>query len=139
MNKFEDLTGFIKSNSIFLKTGYFLNGSISEQHFLVLSPQNYILGISIRWDCKMLLDYGVCSMDVSWAHGWSGSLRLSSVLKQILQMLYQLVLTASISLSRSWARHIPQISSNAMPMKITAMMVKLPCNYLSIWDTHHFI
>lgn len=52
---------------------------------------------------------------------------------------YQLALTASMSLTKFCARHIPKICSNAMPMKIPATMVKLSCSHFSNWGTQPFV
>lgn len=52
---------------------------------------------------------------------------------------YQLALTASMSLTRFWARHIPKICSNAMPMNTPATMVKLSCSHFSNWGTQPFV
>lgn len=115
--------------------------SVSEQHFPVLPPppklsswQLHQLGLRDASEIRVRAAW------VSGGHtGGSGRLGLSSVWKWLWQALYQLALTASISLTRFWARQIPKICSKAMPMKIPATMVKLSCNHFSNWGTQPFV
>lgn len=60
-------------------------------------------------------------------------------LAAVVEEVYQLALTASMSLTKFCARHIPKICSNAMPMKIPATMVKLSCSHFSNWGTQPFV
>lgn len=51
----------------------------------------------------------------------------------------QLSLTASMSLTRFCAKHMPNICSNAIPMKMPATTVRLSWSHFSNWGTHPFM
>lgn len=111
--------------------------SVSSTSWFIPTKATFLLALHQVGLQGSDLDYGLRSMDVSWAQDRLRKSASVSVLKQILQMLYQLVLTASISLGRCWARHI-QIGSNAMPVKITTM-VKLLANFTSQFGIHSIL
>ena len=102
--------------------------------FLMLSaafpsctPSNQVLKSTVRWDCRIPLWLGSMQHGLGWAC-WRGRKSWSvQCLAAAFQGLSQLALTASISLIRFWTKYIPQICSNATPMKIPAIMVKLSC------------
>lgn len=109
--------------------------SISQRH-----PPPQVLGSSVRQGGGTPRWQGPCSADsAGHAEGpesWVVQCLAAAVAGPLL---YQLALTASMSLTKFWARQIPKICSNAMPMNIPATMVKLSCNHFSNWGTQPFV
>lgn len=96
-----------------------------------------VLGSSVGWDCRPVTR----SLQPTISQHVEGQSERGSVQCRaaVVAGFYQLALTASMSLTRFCARHIPKICSNAMPMKIPATMVKLSCSHFSNWGTHPFV
>lgn len=104
------------------------------------TPTKQVLGSSLRWVAGGLW-MRVRAAWVSVRHvGGSQRLGLTGpVSYRAVARAHQLALTASISLTKFWARQIPKICSNAMPMNMPATMVKLSCNHFSNWGTQPFV
>lgn len=115
---------------------FLFQSSVCEQHFPVLPPQK------VKFLAAPLGETaGLCSPPSAGRHTEGQSSRGGSVqcLTAVVAGVYQLALTASMSLTKFCARHIPKICSNAMPMKIPATMVKLSWSHFSNWGTQPFV
>lgn len=92
--------------------------------------------VSFRKLCKVGVQAAVVTVLEAWV---SLTRRPQAGLLPCLMGLYQLARTASMSLTKFWARQIPKICSKAIPMKMPATMVKLSWSHFSNWGTQPFV